>query len=229
MCNWEKSKFREKNVGLKGITLFLMVLMTINSMTAKNNSADISASAADSISSNTIYDEAISRNLFVELWGPSFGIGLGYDQRFKPNSVFGFRAGIGYTNGSADDSGYWDSHIATTTYKYVEFKGVTLPLEVNAILGNRASKFELGIGATPCILDRYEVKYTPHGWYHSSSDIKDGVRVNIFGTMNIGYRLQRKSGFFFRVGLTFMVGDIDCSPFDGLLCMPNLSFGYTIR
>ncbi len=228
MCNLNKSKCSVKNVGLKGITFFLMVLMTINSMTAKNNSADISVSAADSISSNTIYDEAISRNLFVELWGPSLGIGLGYDQRFKADSPFGFRAGISYTNGNADNIEHWDNHV-NTYYTYVEFKGVTLPLEANAILGNRASKFELGIGATPCILDRYEIKYSRFGGSPSSSDIKDGVRLNIFGTMNIGYRLQRKTGFFFRVGVTFMVGGIECSPFDGLLCMPNLSFGYTIR
>lgn len=228
MCNWNKMNLRGKNVELRAFTLLVLLLLTLNNVSAMDN---VALASADSVSrsANTKSDELISRNLFVEFWGPSLGIGLGYDQRFKPNSPFGFRAGIGYTNGSADDSGYWDSNISESDYTYVKFKGVTLPLEVNAIFGKRASKFELGIGATPCILDRYEVKYKYNGWHHTASGSKDVVRLNIFGAMNIGYRLQRKSGFFFRVGLTFLAGDIDCSPFDGLLCMPNLSFGYTIR
>ncbi len=229
MCNWNKSKFRVKNVELRSFALILVALLTINNLSAMDNSEALTAAASDSIKVANNSDELISRNLFVELWGPSLGIGLGYDQRFKPNSPFGFRAGIAYTNGSADDTGYWNCLIANFNYTYVEFKGVTLPLEVNAILGNKASKFELGIGASPCLLDRYEIKYDYQGHIHSVSDIKDGVKFNIFGTMNIGYRLQRRTGFFFRVGLTFMVGDLKCSPFDGLHCMPNLSFGYTIR
>lgn len=218
-----------KSVNLRGIAFILMLLLTLNDMSAENNRAALATDNTEEISNSGKSEEAISRNLFVEFFGPSLGIGIGYDQRFKPNSAFGFRAGIAFTNGSANDSGYWDPYVSNDGYSSIDFKGVTLPLEVNAILGKRASKFELGIGATPCILDRYEIKYDSQGHIHSASDIKDGVRLNIFGTMNIGYRLQRKSGFFLRAGLTFLVGDIDCSPFDGLLCMPNISLGYTIR
>ncbi len=226
MCNWNKNNFRVKNVEVKGIVVILMIFFSLFNMSAKDYTADLPKAESESTSINTKSDELISRNLFVEFWGPSLGIGLGYDQRFRPNSVFGFRAGIAYTNGSCDDAGYWGAYDGEG-YRYVKFKGVTLPLEANAIFGKRASKFELGIGATPSILNRNERFYL--GWPHGSVKTKDGVRLNIFGTMNIGYRLQRKSGFFFRVGLTFLVGDLDCSPFDGLLCMPNLSFGYTIR
>ncbi len=226
MCNWNKSKCSVKSVKLREIACILITLLTFTNTSAKDNNIKLCHCNSETTCVNSKPDELISRNLFVEFFGPSLGIGLGYDQRFKPNSVFGFRAGIAYTNGSVDDTGYWGAYDGDG-YRYVEFKGVTLPLEANAIFGNRASKFELGIGATPCILDRNERFYS--GWPHGSVKTKDGVRLNIFGTMNIGYRLQRKSGFFFRIGLTFMVGDIDCSPFDGLLCMPNLSFGYTIR
>ncbi len=228
MCNWNKSKCSVKSVKLREIACILIILLTFTNTSAKDNNVKLCHCNSETTNVNSKPDELISRNLFVEFWGPSLGIGLGYDQRFKADSPFGFRAGIGYINGNSDDSAHWDNHI-NLYYTYVEFKGVTLPLEANAILGNRASKFELGIGATPSILDRYEIKYSRSGGSYSSSDVKDGVRLNIFGTMNIGYRLQRKTGFFFRVGLTFMVGDIKCSPFDGLLCMPNLSFGYTIR
>ncbi len=173
-------------------------------------------------------DDLISRNIFVELGGPSLGVGIGYDQRFKTNSVFGFRAGLSFTNGSWDDSGWFGAYDGAY-YTDVDFKGVTIPLEINAIMGKRASKFELGIGATPCILHRHEVKYW--GLYpdDSGTEVKDGSRINIFGTLNIGYRLQRKSGFFLRAGLSFLIGDIKCSPIDGLLLIPNLSLGYTIR
>ncbi|MDE6380607.1 MAG: hypothetical protein K2L11_09055 [Muribaculaceae bacterium] len=164
----------------------------------------------------------------MELGGPSFGIGIGYDQRFKANSVFGFRTGLSFTNGSWDDGGWFGAYDGGA-YTDVDFKGVTLPLEANAIMGKRASKFELGIGATPCILHRHEVKHSAWHSGYSETHIKDGVRLNIFGTLNIGYRLQRKSGFFLRAGFTFLIGDLKCSPMDGLLLIPNLSLGYTIR
>lgn len=173
-------------------------------------------------------DDLISRNIFVELGGPTLGVGIGYDQRFTPTSVFGFRAGLSFTNGSWDDSGWFGAYDGGA-FTNVDFKGVTIPLEVNAIMGKRASKFELGIGATPCILHRHEVKYW--GCYPdiSEPEITDGTKINIFGTLNIGYRLQRKSGFFMRAGLSFLLGDIKCSPIDGLLLIPYISLGYTIR
>lgn len=208
------------------IVLILITLMTFNNSAAMGNNFSSAVAASDSTSISEKSQDLISRNLLVELFGPSLGIGIGYDQRFKPNSVFGFKAGLSYTNGSADDDGWFGAYDGGT-HTYIEFKGVTIPLEANAIFGKRASKFELGIGATPCILDRYEEKY--QGWNQHTVSVKKGTKLNIFGTMNIGYRLQRKSGFFLRAGLSFIVGDIDCSPFEGLLCMPNLSLGYTIR
>lgn len=102
-------------------------------------------------------------------------------------------------------------------------------LEVNVITGKRASKFEIGVGATPCILHRHEVKYRESYIDGSVKEVKDGSRINIFGTLNIGYRLQRKSGFFLRAGLTYLVGDIKYSPFDGAYIIPNVSLGFTIK
>lgn len=206
----------------KRVVIILISILTVIQMSAMDK--DVESSITDSISSNKKSKEAISRNLFVELGGPSLGIGIGYDQRFEPNSIFGFSAGLAYINGSADNGGSWGGSISSE-YRYIEFKGVTLPLELNAILGKRASKFELGLGATPCILKRSEYMSR----YYGSERETEGTKLNIFGTMNIGYRLQRKSGFFLRAGLTFLIGDIHCSPFDGLLCVPNLSLGYTFQ
>ncbi|MDE5553562.1 MAG: hypothetical protein K2J10_00065 [Muribaculaceae bacterium] len=206
----------------------IMMLLTFNSLSAMENNDTPTIESTDTTVVNHNYDDLFSRNIFVELGGPSLGIGIGYDQRFRPNSVFGFRAGMSFTSGTWDDAGLfgsWDG----CPYTSVDFKGVTLPLEVNAIMGNRVSKFELGVGATPCILHRYETTYRGCGIEYSGTEKKEGTRLNIFGTLNVGYRLQRKSGFFLRVGLTFLIGDLKCSPIDGVICMPNLSLGYTIR
>ena len=204
----------------KRLSIFILLMLTINSLLAMVNTDGSSIEPRDSVTVNLKSDNVISRNLFVEFGGPSFGIGIGYDQRFKPESALGFRAGIAFTNGSAENGSWSKPNIGLNEHIEVDFKGVTLPFEFNGILGNRASKFELGIGATPCILERTE-------WQNHS--FKEGVKLNIFGTLNIGYRLQRKSGFFLRAGLTFLLGNIKCSPMDGLICSPYLSLGYTIR
>lgn len=204
----------------------MLLLLTIYSMSANDNAATTYA-AQDSVV-DAEPDGGISRNLFFECRGPSFGAGIGYDQRFKPNSVFGFRVGVGFVNGSYSDTGWfgaWDGG----PYTSLDFKGMTFPLEVNAIMGKRASKFELGIGATPCVLKREETTYMAHQWQHYNYYTKKGVKVNIMGSLNVGYRLQRKSGFFMRTGLTFLIGDLECSPFDGILPVLNLAMGYTIR
>ncbi len=212
---------------IKRFLIFIMIMLTINSLSARENDTDSMIASSDSIDVRLEKDELISRNLFVEFYGSSLGIGIGYDQRFKPNSVFGFSAGLSFTNGHSSNEG-WFGHI-NDNFTRVDFKGVTIPLEVNAILGKRASKFELGIGATPCLLNRYEEYHI--GWYSDDYyfETKKGTKLNIFGTLNMGYRLQRKSGFFMRIGLSFLLGDIQCSPIDGLIALPNLSLGYTIR
>ena len=208
---------------LNRFVFILMLLLTINSMSADENVVSTSTNSSDSIINQESSSYLISRNLFVEFGGPSFGVGIGYDQRFRPNSVFGFRTGISFTNGTFDNGGWWGAYDGY--YNEIDFTGVTLPLEANAIMGKRASKFELGVGATPCILKRTETNFI--NWNHYT--VESGVKLNIFGTLNIGYRLQRKSGFFLRTGITFLIGDLKCSPLDGLLLIPNLSLGYSIR
>lgn len=213
---------------LKRTVIAVMMLLTLNCLPAKDMNDVQTIELPDTITVNQKSDELVSRNLFIEFGGASFGVGIGYDQRFRPNSVFGFRAGLAFTSGTWDDAGWWGAYDGDA-YTSVNFKGITLPLEVNAIMGKRASKFELGLGVTPCILDRYEEQHW--GWHpeHSGNDVREGVKLNILGTINVGYRLQRKSGFFLRVGMTYLIGDLKCSPIDGVFVMPNLSIGYTIK
>lgn len=168
------------------------------------------------------------RNFFVELFGPSMSvIGVGFDSRFRPSSPFGFRVGLAYTNGS------YNEHPTDC----LDFKGINIPLEVNAIFGKRKSKFEIGIGIVPAILRREQWKYkysytydgdVVYGTLTDTSHTK-GTHLNVTGLLNVGYRYQRQSGFFMRIGLTFMLGDISFSPINTLILMPNVAFGYTIR
>ena len=165
-------------------------------------------------------ESLMSHNIFGELFGPSFGAGIGFDSRFKNGTPFGYRVGISYTVGSFRDNQEW---------RDLDFNGVCVPLEINAIFGKRKSKFEIGVGVTPSILHRV---YTEWHWnddmtiYYITTR---GNRLNILGTMNIGYRYQRERGFFLRAGLTIYVGDLKCSPIDGVWALPNISLGYTLK
>ena len=196
----------------------IVFLLTIGGIYAHNNNI-CPEDSCEVVSSDGI-DLKLSRNIFAEYGGPSYGVGIGYDQRFNTNSIFGFRVGLGFTNGEFHDAPSL-TEMHSRQQRDVKFKGVTLPLEVNSLLGYHESKFELGLGAAPCILDRTETEY--------DRIVEGGVKLNIYGMMNIGFRLQRRRGFFMRVGATFLLGEGKISPMDGLMVMPYLSLGYTIR
>lgn len=198
----------------KLMAVCLLLLMAISS-SAQN-------SDENSISHLPVENEKakMSHNIFGEIFGPSFGVGVGFDSRFRNGTSFGYRVGLSYIDGSFENNVDW---------KFLEFNGVCVPLEVNAIFGERKSKFEIGVGATPSILHRV---YTTSHWNEDMTTdykITRGNRLNILGTLNIGYRYQRERGFFLRAGLTFIVGDLKCSPIDGVWILPNISLGYTLR
>ena len=126
-----------------------------------------------------------------------------YDSRFKGNSGWGYRVGIGY--GYGDNSSWIDQKIS----------GVGVPLELNYLLGEKKSKLEVGFGAS---LGMYHIKET--SWFYSQPvpPETEGIaeryesKENRFGYFlfgNIGYRYQRTNGFMFRVGLSpsFNFGD----------------------
>ncbi len=151
------------------------------------------------------------------LWGGSAsGVGIGVDSRFKTGGTFGYSVSFATT--------YWDcGRFNSGGYRYraVESEGISMPLEINAIFGKRASKFEIGVGLTLYALKRYETYIIP-------SYYKDVFRANVTGCINIGYRLQRKSGFFLKYGVTVLAGGYNFSPVDGVHSTVYLCLGYTI-
>lgn len=157
-----------------------------------------------------------THNVYVNFFEPVINfVSVNYDNRFLRDSVFGWHSGVGYTP--------------------INFGGVSLPVGVNAILGSRSSKFEIGVTVTPYLAAWKEselvmgmegdtfYKYTN---YYGPIKWKGGVAVGV----NLGYRLQRKSGFFFRTGFAPAVcRDIDPIALALMIFIPYFSFGYTLK
>lgn len=177
-------------------------------------------------------DDSHCYNIYAQIAGTGNGIGIGFDSRFKTGGVLGYSAGISFV-----DLSYSDNFDGGYDYRSVNCQGISIPLEVNAIMGKRASKFEVGIGFVTYLVDRqqnyskYQYVFDEQGEYMGTLDLSDhksGFRTNIAGTLSIGYRLQRKNGFFMKLGLSMLIGGLGCSPFDGVLAAPNICLGYTI-
>lgn len=173
-------------------------------------------------------------NLYGQFFGNSTGLGIGLDSRFKPQGVLGYSAGVAFTNISWSDDDGLDGCYRS---RDVDSKGLVIPLEVNATMGKRASKFELGIGVTTYLIQRNEVYGNSEPILNDEGQIvginhynthKKVFRPNVIGTLNIGYRLQRKSGFFMKLGVSLLIGDLKCSPIDGVVLLPNICLGCTI-
>lgn len=216
------------HIHMQRVLLILSLMMAASGIVCARESASVAVPCSDCACPARNSRIGMSRNVFAELFGPSFGFGVGFDSRFRQRSVFGYRVGISWTDGDYGDD---------QTDRDLHFRGVCLPLELNAILGRGKSKFEIGIGATPSVLRRVYSEMVS-GWIYDDDwnpvsppvyRTTRGTKLNILGTLNLGYRYQRESGFFMRLGLTFCFGDLDVSPIDGLWPLPNLSLGYTFR
>lgn len=146
-------------------------------------------------------DESTQKSVYAEILGSSNLIGVNYDARFKPNSPWGYRVGLGYTY-SKNYNMFSGSN---------SLKGVDVPLEANYLLGKKRSKLELGLGLN---LGYYTEKYDV--WTLKKVSEEDGITYYtteyagedshstwgyyFFG--NIGYRYQPSHGFQFRAGIS---------------------------
>lgn len=80
--------------------LLILVFPVFFKLSAQSQDMLYSDSCSMTSKGDTYIKEELkpNRNLFVEIGGPSYGVGVGYDQRFKHNSALGFRIGLAYTN-----------------------------------------------------------------------------------------------------------------------------------
>lgn len=136
------------------------------------------------------------RTVYIELWGAASPISVNYDSRFNEDSRLGYRFGLNYVADLHEFTIYDDLSID-------EISGINIPLEINYLVGRKGtkSKFELGVGVNL----GFHKKKT--GYYDDWDKEKETIisnknMVGYFVFTNIGYRLQPKKGFLFRVGIT---------------------------
>lgn len=168
--------------------------------------------------------ENTQKSIYLELFGASNMVGVNYDSRFKPNSPWGYRVGLGYT--------YSKNYGLLSGSNSI--RGVDVPIEANYLLGKKRSKLELGLGVN---LGYYKEKYDT--WDLKEIGKEDGITYyesiykgedsrSLWGYYcfgNIGYRYQPSHGFQFRAGISpsFNLGGkhaVSKSVF------PYISFGY---
>ena len=137
---------------------------------------------------------AYSSVLFGELGGPGF-MSINYDARFnKSNDGLGYRIGLGGFGG-------------------VGLSVLTVPLGVNYLASkDNRNYFETGAGFT----------YAAASLSSDSCFVDGKNSINVFGHLNLGYRLQPiNGGFVFRVAINPLISSGGLFPFYG-----GVSFGY---
>lgn len=170
--------------------------------------------------------ETHSHNVYVDFFGSSNLISVNYDTRFPKSSVFGWRAGVGFSLSAF--SGY-----GCEAFSYR--KGISLPLGVNALFGKRASKFELGVAVTPGLYSFRESRRVSeereNGWFEGHEDFGPTIWRGAYTMgLDLGYRLQRKNGFLFRFGISPCISMNSDDTYINLMSfIPYMSFGYTFQ
>lgn len=155
-----------------------------------------------------------TRNISLEFFGAHNTIGLNYDARLKGNDGWGYRAGIGYTYA-------WSSGLFKGSST---IKGVSVPIEINYLLGKKKSKLELGFGAN---VGYYEEEYDYYLWPDYSKKYRyEHNSIGYFFFGNVGYRLQPTRGFVFRVGVTPSFNFGDSHGISRSFFYPYISFGW---
>ena len=177
--------------------------------------ANLGATAQDTIT--TIPAE---RTLSLELGGAHNLVGVNFDSRFKGNHGLGYRVGIGYSYGRNDFSFFVDMKD--------RIHGVAVPLEINYLLGKHSSKLELGVGISlGYYREQVDVAY-PDG-SSGTSHMREVVKqFGYFTFGNIGYRLQTKRGFMFRVGWAPSINFNDKHCLQRTLSVSYISFGWRL-
>ena len=154
--------------------------------------ADTTAMQQDTLDASQIK----AKNVYLEVGGAGLAISLNYDSRFgDQRDGWGYNIGVGgFISGGN--------------------KVVTVPFQLNFLIGNYSSFIEAGGGAT---------------FLHSTGDTKGKTWQfdNITGfvaTGSIGYRYQpEQKGISFRVAFTPILYD------EGVIPAGGISVGYTFK
>lgn len=170
-------------------------------------------------------DERIrDKSVSLELLGPSVLAGATYDARFKPDSKWGYRAGVGYAYLSTVGG------LGGSDRQYA----VMMPLGINFLQGEGKGKLELGAGVSLGLAHESRPEYHYDNIVESDGNIhwtyidQEGISKTEFGYFfygNIGYRRVSKNGFQFRCGIS-PIFNINKKDLDFDIFWPYVSFGY---
>lgn len=136
-------------------------------------------------------DNGYHRSLGFDVGAPYGLAGASYDQRFKPDSKYGFRTGIGY--GFAHTSNFISGNASDHQ--------ILVPFIAYRLFGNGRNNFELGLGMT-AIYENEEYAEI----YQDGDAVKIvNKRRNEYGfaplTLTLGYRLVTSRRFQLRTGM----------------------------
>ena len=151
-------------------------------------------------------------------------ISINYDSRFNENSRWGYRTGIAYIRD-------WQEFELFRGLHFERISGINIPLEINCLAGREGTKNKLELGAG-LNLGFYNEEIGYQEDYDIDNDIitSSNNMLGYFLFFNIGYRLQPRKGFLFRVGVTpiFDFGGKNgvANYFNIFMVLPSLSFGY---
>ncbi len=140
-----------------------------------------------------------NQSFFAELGGPGVLFSANYDTRFKKSKFgLGMRAGLGFVS-------YYENNYTNTGNgsfsSYSENRSiVTVPLQLNYLLGKEGSVNALEIGAGVTFLGK-ESDVFNNGRYVNGMYVDDKTRF--LGTASFMYRrLPTNGGFSWRLGFT---------------------------
>ncbi len=148
------------------------------------------------------------QSVFVEVLGNGLLATLNYDTRLNKNRQDGLGLRIGV--GGLSVSGTSDAGVS------VSAGVVTIPLELNYLMGKKRSAFEIGAGLTPLILSA-KLK--------TDNDRISGTGSSVNGVISFGYRYQPlNKGFLFKLDWSPIFNSIGFSP-----AWFGISFGYSFK
>lgn len=135
-----------------------------------------------------------NRSLYVEILGPSNGIGFNYEARFKKDSPWTYRAGLAF--GYSQSSYFFGSNQSTRVY--------SMPIGINYLVGKRHHQLEIGAGVNTGIYNDHTSFYVmiPSGSGFSIKEIHEkSTKLDAFSFLTVGYRYTSSNGFQFRAGV----------------------------
>lgn len=151
-----------------------------------------------------------SQSFYAELGGAGLAYSFNYDYRFDKTDINSWGMRVGAGGWSRNDNNYSEGLL-------------TVPIQVNRLLGKSRHFFEFGGGATFIYYrDRNSWGNTEYVYKNFNFILDSGNTPAFMGTLNMGYRkIPEDGGFSFRANLTPLFNHTGFWPLFG-----GVSFGY---